>query len=141
MIAGAAPQGAVSGVSGVIALFCDMQGLLALERALEECCSQDLDVLQHHSRLSHLKTHWKMIRSLQLHPLPPPWQRRPCRTVAPASSTPHVSPTVLSLSFCAFVSVASDGWAGRAGRAGPVVVPLKSKVVERKGNVSFKNIF
>ncbi|KAM9645221.1 phospholipase DDHD1 isoform 9-T10 [Trichechus inunguis] len=66
----------------------DPVGLLALERDLEECCSQDLDV-RLHRHLRHQKTQWKMRRSQLPHLLLPLWQHRPFHTAARASLILH----------------------------------------------------
>lgn len=73
------------------ALFCEIQGLLALERALEECCSQDLDVHLHHSHLRHQKTPLRMRRSRLAHFPLPLWLHRPFHIAVLAFWILHVS--------------------------------------------------
>ncbi|XP_061038555.1 phospholipase DDHD1 isoform X4 [Eubalaena glacialis] len=67
----------------------DPVGLRALERDLEECCSQGSDVHLHHSHLRHQGTLWKTRRSRLPHLPRPLWQRRPLHIAVLAFLTLH----------------------------------------------------
>ncbi|XP_061038556.1 phospholipase DDHD1 isoform X5 [Eubalaena glacialis] len=69
----------------------DPVGLRALERDLEECCSQGSDVHLHHSHLRHQGTLWKTRRSRLPHLPRPLWQRRPLHIAVLAFLTLHIS--------------------------------------------------